>query len=53
VIKLKTNEIGMLWSRDREKLYVHFFVVEDNMTIRPADVSVIERQAVFPLEDGR
>jgi len=27
--------------------------VEDNMTIRPADVSVIERRAVFPLEDGR
>jgi len=30
-----------------------FFVVEDNMTIRPATVSLTERHAVFSLKDGR
>jgi hypothetical protein len=37
----------MLCSRDRAKFYVIFcFVSEDNTTIRPADVSVIERHNV-------
>jgi hypothetical protein len=46
--------MGMLCSRDRAKFYVIFcFVLEDNTTIRPADVGVIERHNVSLLEDGR
>jgi len=53
VIKSKANEIGTLCSKDRGKFYVNFFVVEDKTMILPADFSVIERHALFPLEDGR